>query len=318
MPRLSIVIPWTGPAGPFEDTLAAVLQNRPSGCEVLVALSQPYDDPYQLASEVTFLPAEGKSDAVSLINRGIEAASSSVVEVITCGLIVSEGWTSAALLHFDDSTVAAVAPVLVSEANATRVLAAGVNFTPGGARQFAQAGRRHDVAELVKTKPHAAPFAGGFFRKSVVEALGGFDAALGVHAADLDFAMCAVELGLRIECEPTSVISSGKLAADNGSLSAGKTLEQLFWRHLSPAERREVTPAHYLRIVNETAFGLVQPWWLAHSVGRALGWLASSLDRGHAARIAQAKEQLETSAAILSFPRKAASPSGAAFNRRAA
>ena len=294
MPRLSIVIPWNGPPGPFEDTLAAVLQNRPSGCEVVVALAQTYDDPYGLGDEVTFV-ASGNTvgnDLVSLANAGIAAASAPIVEVVPCGLQVTEGWTSAALLHFAEHDIAAVAPVIVSNQQAQRVLSAGVNFTTGGARQLAQAGKKYKVSDLVQTRPLAAPLAGGFFRKSVVMALGGFDATLGEHGADLDFALCAAELALRTECEPTSMITTDRVASDDGSLSAGRELEQLFWRHLPAEERATRTRQHYLRCAAELGYGLVQPWWLAHAAGRAAGWLGSLRNSGTADRIAKAQAHL--------------------------
>src|SRR5690606_32409978 len=112
--RLSIVIPWMGPAGQLEDTLATVLQNRPSGCEVLVALAEPYNDPYGVADEVTFVPPPARGDAnfVALVNRAVTQAEAAIVHVLASGVRVTEDWTSAALLHFDDASIAAVAPAL--------------------------------------------------------------------------------------------------------------------------------------------------------------------------------------------------------------
>lgn len=294
MPRLSIVIPWNGPSGPFEDTLAAVLQNRPSGSEVIVALAHPYDDPYGLGDEVSFVaPRRGSAtDLVSLCNCGVEAATAPVVELVPAGLQVTEGWTSAALLHFAEHDVAAVAPVILSNTQAQRVVSAGVNFTAGGARQLAHAGESHNVSALVQSRPLAAPLAGGFFRKSVVTALGGFDALLGEHAADLDLALCTAQLSLRTECEPTSILTTASITNADGSFSAGRALEQLFWRHLPAGERATRSRQHYLRCVAEGCYGLMQPKWLARAAGRAAGWLGSLRSSATAERIASAREQL--------------------------
>lgn len=305
MPRLSIVIPWAGPAGPFEDTLAAVLQNRPAGCEILIALAQPYDDPYRLGGEVTFLPPSGKSDFVSLTNRGIAASSAAVVQVLACGQIVREGWTSAPLVHFDDASVAAVAPVLVSANDPARVLAAGLDFSPGGARRLAERGRKHDVAALLASRPLAATMAGGFFRRSVIDALGGFDVSLGAFAADLDYGLCAAELGLRVEREPTSLIATpAQCIASDGSLAAGRGMEQLYWRHLSKDERRANRLSHYALLAGELAFALAQPWWFGHAVGRTLGRIGAAFDHPQAERIATAQQRLAeaTRPQILAFP----------------
>jgi hypothetical protein len=317
VPRLTIIIPWTGPVGPFEDTLAGVLQNRPAGCEVLVALAQPYEDPYHLGGEVTFLsPQGGKNDLVALVNRGVAASSAPIVHVVTCGLIASEGWTSAALLHFDDPTIAAVAPVLVNEQRPERIVSAGMNFTSAGARQLSQRGAAYDVARLVQSKPLAAPLGGGFFRKSVIEAIEGFDPSLGLGGADLDFALCAAELGLRTECEPTSILSG--IATEQPSLATGRAVEQLFWRHLLTDERRTRVPQHYVRMAGELAYSMVQPRWIAHLAGRVVGWIGASFDRGHAARIAAAQERLASAPQILAFPRPAAGTSDRPAQRRAA
>src|SRR3954469_4194264 len=67
VPRLSIVIPCLGGAADFDATLVSVLQNRPGDCEVLVAHSEPYDDPYRLHGEVHFIHVEEHS-TVGLLN----------------------------------------------------------------------------------------------------------------------------------------------------------------------------------------------------------------------------------------------------------
>lgn len=319
MPRLSIVIPWIGPSGPFEDTLAAVLQNRPSGSEVLVALAQPYDDPYGLNDEVTFVVSPG-SDLVSLVNRAVEASTAPIIEVVPCGMLVTEGWTSAALLHFADPDIAAVAPAIVSSQNPQQVLAAGVNLSKSGVRQLAQAGQKHDVTRLVQTRPLAAPLTGGFFRKSVLTALGGFDATLGATAADLDFALCAAALELRTECEPTSVLTTSQRLGSDGSLATGRQLEQLFWRHLPAEQRRDRVTSHYLQCAAELGYACVQPWWLAHATGRALGWLTARGDAATAERIAKARESLAANeeSQILAMPVRRSTHDGQRTVRRAA
>lgn len=318
MPRLSIVIPFSGPQGPFEDTLAAVLQNRPSGCEVLVAHAQPYDDPYALGEEVTFVHApQAGSNLVALANCGVEAAASAVIEIVPCGAIVTEGWTSAALLHFADPQIAAVAPAVLPSVDAKCITSCGVNLSSAGARQLAQRGRKYCVTELVKSSPLAATLCGGFFRKEVVSALGGFEARLGKHAADLDFALCAKQLGLRTEGEPASIVIAKDALADDGSFAAGRTIEQLYLRH-RPAIEGSLA-AHALHCAGEAAFSLVQPWWLAHALGRCVGALASVLGDATAARITAARERFAgDEPQILALPRQRVGQDPPAARRRAA
>ncbi|MFN7700653.1 MAG: hypothetical protein ACK5U8_22335, partial [Deltaproteobacteria bacterium] len=42
---------------PGEDTLVSVLEKRPAGSEVIVALGCAYDDPWHISDEVTFVQA---------------------------------------------------------------------------------------------------------------------------------------------------------------------------------------------------------------------------------------------------------------------
>jgi hypothetical protein len=315
--RLSIVIPWIGPAEQLEDTLATVLQNRPSGCDVLVALAEPYNDPYGVADEVTFVPPPARKDNnfVALVNRAVTQAEAPVVHVLACGVRVTEDWTSAALLHFDDASIAAVAPAMVSAQNPERVVAAGVDFTAAGARQLAQQGRAYNLPELVKTRPLAAPLCGGFFRKSVLEALDGFDASLSPHAAELDFALCAAALDLRTECEPASVLECASAPIDN-RFATGRSLERIFWRHATAEQRRERSKAHTMRLLGELGYAMIQPQWLGHAAGRAVGWLTGNFEHSPAARIATARERLSAEPQILRMPRATSSTSQS--HRRAA
>lgn len=314
MLRLSIVIPWVGPAEPFEATLAAVLQNRPSGCEVLVPLSAPYDDPYELAGEVEFLPAAGGRESLTaLANRGMQAAQAPVVQFLGCGQTVTDGWTSAALLHFDDPEVGAVAPALVAQQHPERVLCAGIDFQ-GGARRICQSGRRWNVAELVQTRPLGAPLTGGFFRRDALEALGGFDETLSDMMADTDMALALASLGFRTECEPTSVIASLPQGASDGSFASGRSAERICGRY---REEARVGSGRALRLAGELARCLVQPKWLAHAAGRAIGKLQASFERSHAARLAAAREALAQEPSLLKLPTRGTTVHGSTHRRAA-
>ena len=61
MPRLAIVITAVGSVESVERTLVSVLENRPTDCEVFVALNQPYSDPYDLKDEVRFVQNDSRS-----------------------------------------------------------------------------------------------------------------------------------------------------------------------------------------------------------------------------------------------------------------
>jgi hypothetical protein len=320
VPRLSIVIPWVGPAGPFEDTLASVLQNRPAGAEVIVALERSYDDPHGLAEEVAFLPPAGPSATtgiVPLVNRGVRAAAAPIVHVVPCGYQVSDGWAGAALLHFDDPDIGAVASVLLDQKRQTRVIAAGIDPGRAGTARPSQRGTKYSVARLATTSPAGATLAGGFFRTPLLTALGGFDESLAMAQAELDLALCFAELGLRTECEPTSVlVAAGSQPSRQGSFGEGRAAEAVFRRHGAGA----FPGPRWAQLAAEAAWTLAQPWWLAHGCGRVAALLDGKHHERHAARIARARAALEGACdegAVVKMPlRRQAQP--ADQRRRAA
>src|SRR6476646_4128033 len=85
VPRLSIVIPCLGGAAEFDSTLVSVLQNRPPDCEVLVAHSESYADPYGLRGEVHFIESPSSS-LIELLNAALAVTTGEIVHVVGCGL----------------------------------------------------------------------------------------------------------------------------------------------------------------------------------------------------------------------------------------
>ena len=82
MPRLSIVIPVWGNLHLLEDTLVSVLENRPAHCEIIVVLDGPYDDPYQLTDELSYVLAPSGASLAESANLGIAASEAPVVHLL--------------------------------------------------------------------------------------------------------------------------------------------------------------------------------------------------------------------------------------------
>ena len=122
----------SGRPAEFDGTLVSVLQNRPADCEVIVAHTDHYDDPYALRGEVHFLHAQAAS-IVELLNIALDQTTGDVVHIIGCGLEVREGWTTAALQHFDDPDVACVSPIVNDESGT--LVAAGIRCSLAGTRR---------------------------------------------------------------------------------------------------------------------------------------------------------------------------------------
>lgn len=236
MCRLSIIIPLWADNDSFEDTLASVLQNRPAECEVLVVHSQAYDDPYELAGEVRFLPASRQANSSQVINTGCRAAQGDIVHVLQPGVLVTDGWTEAALGPFRDPRVCAVAPLLVDAAEEDRIVAAGLRYTPGGRRLCHGAGvKRSDISRLVRREIVGPGLFAGFYRRWVWEAVGGFCEGLDVGWADVDFGLSLRSLGYRAELAADSIVraSTATVCEVPLSLRSGRDAERAFWRHVA-------------------------------------------------------------------------------------
>ncbi len=246
MPRFSCIIPVVGDVRHLEATLVSVLANRPDDCELLVVLSTPYDDPYDLASEVRFLEAAPATGYVGCANLGVRASAASIVHLLAAGLEVSEGWSDAALEHFRDPTVAAVAPVVRAASGEQRVLNAGAVYTCGGRRK---------VCEQLPGDAVVGPAAAAaFYRKSALIGLGGLSEELGGELADVDVALMLSAAGWRTVVEPRAEVVQpvvDRSTAGGRGFRYGRAAEQLFWRNLSPGSRAMALAAHAGTILAE-------------------------------------------------------------------
>jgi hypothetical protein len=311
VPRLAIVIASPGGASLFEDTLVSVLQHRPAACEVFVVHTEAYSDPYQLAGEVTFLHVPGETNPSVLLNRASQASDADVLHVIGCGVSATDGWTASALRHFQDDDVGSVVPLVVSGKEPSRLIAAGMHWSWGGAGGVLGSGVERAFAARLAPRVLGPHLQAAFYRRDVVVALGGWDEQLPPDAAALDLAisLCELEFSVELETECTLLGSAATIEP-----ISGKTLEQLYWRHRSGAWS-DLIVGH--------------PWqWLSHAATHGAGELADRV-RGlvHAsgrgkqlARLAAAREQLaDSDRHLLPFPGREKAPAAVpAYQRKAA
>jgi hypothetical protein len=227
--RLTILIPALGRIKRLEDTLVSVLTHRPAKSQIVVVLGAPYPDPYDLRDEVCFVEAARGSGMADCLNAGLTACRGAVVNVLGCGVEVGPRWAVPALAHFRDENVAAVAPTIRDRFQPERVLSAGVGYHRGGA-----AWRLSDGQEIDSQTPPAGwvgpdPLA-AFYRKSALDAVGGFRPQYGDDLAALDCALALCTAGYRIEREPTgAVFASLQEVHLSRRLGRGRHAERLFW-----------------------------------------------------------------------------------------
>jgi hypothetical protein len=307
-----------GGAAEFDGTLVSVLSHRPADCEVLVVHTDRYDDPYDLGDEVGFL-LPGCQSLVGLINAGLAQTSGEVVHVLGCGLEATEGWTDAAVTHFEDDDVAAVTP-LVLAADSQSIISAGLRFTRGGQRKIVTDRRLlAPGAGRLRASVLGPTLAAGFYRREVLAALDGFDKSLADCVADADTALAIRALGGLHVCEPASrlIQQSDSLAAVSVTgFAAGRSAERIFWRH---AGERGLALSLGLHGLTMAASLLQSGATLATLAGRAVACAEFGAAARHQERLAAARQRLEEVAelrATIKLPARSASP--AADRRRAA
>ena len=298
VPRLSIVIPCLGGAAEFDGTLVAVLQHRPAAdCEVLVAHTAEYSDPYRLAGEVRFLHLAAAGSLCQLLNEAIEAAASDIIHVLACGLEPTEGWTDPALAHFRDEDIAAVVPALMN-ADGSRLVAAGVRMSAGGRRRVLS-----DRRLLLPGSGHlrtviAGPtLAAGFYRRQVLQALGGFDVTATDRLADVSLALDLAALELRSDLEPSSRIFQVYdpfLNLPDQPLARGRAAERLFWRNAAAVGMPLALAAHPFVVAGSLLADLPGVGGL---LGRALALCEVGSVRRNTSRLMAAADRLEANAA---------------------
>ncbi|MGD9723290.1 MAG: glycosyltransferase family 2 protein [Pirellulales bacterium] len=270
MPRVTIVISAVGSIPSLESTLVSVLENRPSDCEILVALAQPYADPYQLAGEVRFVQAKRRSAMVACLNDALRNARAPFVHLLSSGCTVSEGWIEPALARFGDKRLASVAPLVMDAEPPHTIVAAGLSYRRGGRRRLLCRGEAAVPSAALAGLVGPCGFA-AFYRKSAVETAGGLCPALGLAQADVELAITLARMGLATALEPQSVVSAGReLEAQESALQLSLHEERLFWRNLPERGRAAALIAHTGLVAADTLRALARPASLVGLAGRAL------------------------------------------------
>ena len=287
MRQLSIVLPVLQRVPLVEESLVSILENRPADCEILVVLNAPYADPYKLADEVRFIEAGRRAGWIECLNAGIAASVAPIVHVLAPGVQVSEGWTGTIQRHFKDPLVAAVSPLVLEAEAHDRFVTVGESYRLGGwARQV---GQGRSLADL---GPWAAEAQGpsllaGFYRKSALLGLGGFDAGLGPQGAAVDLALHLKAQGFRSVLDPQAKVYASAEARSFGGSSFGNALaaERLFLRHTRQGRWLTALAAHGWLVAGELIRSLPSPSCLLKLAGRSAGWLQFSKCRGQQRRL---------------------------------
>ena len=282
MPRLSIIIPVVGNPERLEDTLVSVLENRPPDCQVVVVFNEPYDDPYDLNGEVCFVEAPAKAGLAVCTNFGILACEAPILHVLRCGVEVTPEWVEAAIPHFDDPRVAAVAPMVVEKDNPNRVVTTGLAYGAAGTANYLDRGRSVEKAGRKLRGLRGPDTAAAFYRKSALTQVGRFATEVGDRLAGIDLAMALGEAGYRCVAEPQCRTFADPAALLNqNALCDGCGAERLFWRWAPTTGWLRSLTCHGLLLVGEGTQCLYRPSTLGRLAGRLWGSLQIGGHRRH-------------------------------------
>lgn len=228
MPGLSIIVPIGDIVTRFEDTLAAVLRNRPRACEVIVPHAGAYADPYDLASEVWFLELPTGTPHEACLSTAIDKAAGEVIHVLSPGCEFEENWWQPALAHFDDASVGSVSPLVVwNDADVGGSL--GVQYSLSGRRDALTA--KTESTQLSRSKVLGPTHRAGFYRRTALKQIGGWPTTLSPALGDADVALSLKQLGYRAVCEPQSRIACPRETSSLSAYQQARERERLFWRH---------------------------------------------------------------------------------------
>jgi hypothetical protein len=268
--KLSILIAARDTA-PLELSLISILQNRPADCEVVVVHDQGYDDPYDLADEVRFVAVPAQCGELERLMRGLSVCQAPVLHVLRNGAEVTEGWTTPALAHFSDPTIAAVAPLLLDR-DKTHVEAAGLEYRCSGARVARDRGK-----PLSAIQGDSAPILGptlgaAFYRMSALKLLrDAFNPALGRDLCDVDVALRLSRAGYRAVLEPLSRVVASEESRRASPLSDAWLAERVFWRHAKGLGLARSAMSHAAVLAAELTLVVTRPLQAGRIIGRIAG-----------------------------------------------
>lgn len=170
IPRLTIVVPFSGKTEVFESSLVSVLQHRPDDCEILVPHAGDYDDPFDLGDEVTFVNA-GSSNLIHQVAESAERARGRIVHIVGDGHLATPNWSASALAEFELHETGWVIPV-VRDAGGAKILHAGWKPSSTSACGMVAKGKTDITAKDVRSVDGAFLCA-SFWRRDLLRSLSG-------------------------------------------------------------------------------------------------------------------------------------------------
>jgi GT2 family glycosyltransferase len=155
------------------------------------------------------------------VNLGLQHVRGDVVELLNNDTTVSPGWAEAALAHFDDPKVGSVAPLTLVMDRPHVIDSAGQEYHLIGWARNIGYGQELGPQFLETREVFGASGCSGFYRRSVLDQLGGLLPEYGAYFEDTDLAFRVRWAGYRCIYEPSSRVFH------KGSASYGQQPDRL-------------------------------------------------------------------------------------------
>lgn len=175
-------------------------------------------------------------------NRGIAAATGTIIELLNDDTQVEPEWATHALHAFADPTVGAVAPLVLqgpSDRATPLIDSAGDDYDNGG---FARKRGHGQPLSRLFQQPcdvFGASASSAFYRAEALQRVGGFPENFGAYFEDVDLAWRLQHAGYRTRYVPTAIVwhRVGSSYRKNRKLLERQSLneERVFWRNVPHA-----------------------------------------------------------------------------------
>lgn len=270
---LTIVIPSHNRADLLGRCLDSVRQHALRDTEILViddaSPNHSVSRTARAFAGVRVLRWERRRGFCAAVNAGIHAASHPIVELLNDDTEVSEGWAEAALTHFADPRIAAVAPLVLryppsairhppkaKTDSGQRIAESGWRIDSAGDRYFLGgiAGKRGNGQPLSARYLQGGEVFGvsassAFYRRQALLDVGAFPEEFGAYFEDVDVSFRLHWAGHRLVYEPASRVWH-RVAASHGRPTRrlleqqSRNEERVFWRNLPKRDLLRAVPWH--------------------------------------------------------------------------
>jgi GT2 family glycosyltransferase len=187
------------------------------------------------------------------VNAGIAAARHPIIELLNDDTEVEAGWAEAALAHFRDPHVAAVAPLVLcwpgGPPGVARIDSAGDRYFLGGVAGKRGHGEVLTAAYLTPCRVFGASASSAFYRRDGLLRIGGFPESFGAYFEDVDVSFRLRRAGGVVMYEPKARVLHHVSASHGRPCGAlleqqSRNEERVFWRNVAAASLPLALPLH--------------------------------------------------------------------------